>query len=72
MRTRPLIVLNKAANMIVHPGRETTGDSGRALQFHFDKLSDVAGRHRPGIVHRLDRDTSGVILWPKTIRCIRG
>jgi len=58
-----LIVVNKAPGMVVHPGRGTySGTLASALQFHFDKLSDVAGRHRPGIVHRLDRDTSGVIL----------
>ena len=32
------------------------------MQFHFDTLSDAAGRYRPGIVHRLDRDTSGVVV----------
>ncbi len=58
-----IIVVNKAPGMVVHPGRGTySGTLASALQFHFDQLSDVAGRHRPGIVHRLDRDTSGVIL----------
>ncbi|MCA9037957.1 MAG: RluA family pseudouridine synthase [Planctomycetaceae bacterium] len=61
-----LVVLNKAANMIVHPGKGNYGGTlAGALQFHFNQLSDVAGRHRPGIVHRLDRDTSGVILVAK-------
>ena len=61
-----LIVVNKAANMVVHPGRGTyAGTLASALQFHFDQLSDVGGRHRPGIVHRLDRDTTGVILIAK-------
>jgi 23S rRNA pseudouridine1911/1915/1917 synthase len=36
-----------------------------ALQFHFDQLSDMAGQLRPGIVHRLDRDTTGVIIVAK-------
>ncbi len=58
-----LVVINKPAGMIVHPGRgHHTGTLAGALQFHFDQLSDVAGKLRPGIVHRLDRDTSGVIL----------
>jgi 23S rRNA pseudouridine1911/1915/1917 synthase len=58
-----IIVVNKSSGMVVHPGRGTySGTLASALQFHFDQLSDVAGRHRPGIVHRLDRDTSGVIL----------
>lgn len=61
-----LIVVNKAANMVVHPGRGNyRGTLAGALQFHFNQLSDVAGRLRPGIVHRLDRDTSGVILIAK-------
>ncbi len=61
-----LIVINKSANMIVHPGKGNYGGTlAGALQFHFNQLSDVAGRHRPGIVHRLDRDTSGVILIAK-------
>ncbi|MCA9012513.1 MAG: RluA family pseudouridine synthase [Planctomycetaceae bacterium] len=61
-----IIVVNKQANMVVHPGRgNSRGTLASALQFHFDTLSDVAGRHRPGIVHRLDRDTTGVILIAK-------
>lgn len=61
-----LIVINKTANMIVHPGRGNYhGTLAGALQFHFDKLSDVAGKHRAGIVHRLDRDTSGVLVVAK-------
>lgn len=61
-----IIVVNKQANMVVHPGRgNSQGTLASALQFHFDTLSDVAGRHRPGIVHRLDRDTTGVILIAK-------
>ena len=58
-----LVVVNKQADMVVHPGRGSySGTLAAALQFHFDKLSDVGGRHRPGIVHLLDRDTTGVIL----------
>lgn len=61
-----LIVLNKSPNMVVHPGRGNyRGTMAAALQFHFNQLSSVAGRFRPGIVHRLDRDTSGVILVAK-------
>ena len=61
-----IIVVNKQANMVVHPGRgNSRGTLAGALQFHFNNLSDVAGRHRPGIVHRLDRDTTGVILIAK-------
>lgn len=61
-----LIVINKPAGLIVHPGKGNyTGTLAGALQYHFDTLSDVAGQHRPGIVHRLDRDTSGVLVVAK-------
>ncbi|MDB5386380.1 MAG: pseudouridine synthase, RluA family [Planctomycetaceae bacterium] len=62
-----MVVLNKAPGMIVHPGRgHYHGTLAGALQFHFDSLSDVAGQMRPGIVHRLDRDTSGILVVAKT------
>ena len=61
-----LDVINKAADMIVHPGRGNySGTLAGALQFHFDSLSDAGGRFRPGIVHRLDRYTTGVIVVAK-------
>ena len=61
-----LVVLNKASNMITHPGKgHYRGTLAGALQFHFDQLSNVAGQLRPGIVHRLDKDTSGVIVIAK-------
>ncbi|RPI81330.1 MAG: RluA family pseudouridine synthase [Planctomycetaceae bacterium] len=61
-----LVVINKPAGMITHPGRgRSTGTLAAALQFHFDRLSTIAGEERPGIVHRLDRDTTGVIVVAK-------
>ena len=61
-----LVVLNKPANMITHPGKgHYRGTLAGALQFHFNQLSNVAGQLRPGIVHRLDKDTSGVIVIAK-------
>lgn len=61
-----LVVINKSAGMITHPGKGNYGGTlASALQFHFDRLSDIAGRFRPGIVHRLDRDTSGVLVVAK-------
>ena len=61
-----LVVINKAAGMITHPGKANyRGTLAGALQFHFDALSDLAGKLRPGIVHRLDRDTSGLIVVAK-------
>ncbi|NUQ61335.1 MAG: RluA family pseudouridine synthase [Pirellulales bacterium] len=62
-----LIVVNKPPGMVVHPARgHWSGTLAGALQFHFGgKLSTLGGPTRPGIVHRLDRDTSGVILVAK-------
>jgi len=61
-----LIVINKSADVVTHPGQaHYRGTLAAALQFHFDQLSDVAGQLRPGIVHRLDRDTTGVIVIAK-------
>ena len=52
--------------MVVHPAKgHWTGTLTAALQFHFDQLSSVGGPTRPGVVHRLDRDTSGVIVIAK-------
>lgn len=60
------VVINKPANMITHPGKgHYRGTLAGALQFHFNQLSDVAGQLRPGIVHRLDKDTSGAIVIAK-------
>ncbi|MCG8649677.1 MAG: RluA family pseudouridine synthase [Pirellulales bacterium] len=62
-----LVVVNKPAGMVVHPARgHWSGTLTSALAFRFQALSDVGGPTRPGIVHRLDRDTSGVILVAKT------
>jgi len=66
-----LAVINKPAGMMVHAGAGTTDDDRNrgtlvnALLFHFAKLSDVGGDLRPGIVHRLDKLTSGLILVAK-------
>ncbi|MBN2474018.1 MAG: RluA family pseudouridine synthase [Pirellulales bacterium] len=59
-----LVVVNKPAGMVVHPARgHWSGTLASALQHHFGRqLSAVGGPSRPGIVHRLDRDTSGAIL----------
>lgn len=62
-----LAVINKPADMVTHPSKgHLRGTLAAAVQFHFNQLSDVAGILRPGIVHRLDRDTTGVILIAKT------
>lgn len=61
-----LMVLNKSPDMVVHPARgHASGTLVNALTFHCNKLSSINGPLRPGIVHRLDRDTSGIILAVK-------
>jgi 23S rRNA pseudouridine1911/1915/1917 synthase len=61
-----LTVVNKAAGMVTHPAKgHWSGTLVNALQFHFDSLSSLAGAQRPGIVHRLDRDTTGLVLVAK-------
>lgn len=60
-------VVNKPTGMVVHPAKgHWAGTLTSALAFHFKNLSTMGGPQRPGIVHRLDRDTSGVILIAKT------
>jgi 23S rRNA pseudouridine1911/1915/1917 synthase len=63
-----VVAVNKPAGMVVHPARgHWSGTLASALQFHFGPtLSAAGGLSRPGIVHRLDRDTSGVILVART------
>lgn len=61
-----LIVLNKPAGMVVHPAfANYSGTLVNALLHHCGELSAVGGRQRPGIVHRLDKDTSGVMVVAK-------
>jgi len=62
-----LVAINKPPAMVVHPAKgHWSGTLTAGLAFHFNQLSSVGGPTRPGIVHRLDRDTSGVILVAKT------
>ncbi|MDQ1591266.1 MAG: rRNA synthase [Pyrinomonadaceae bacterium] len=62
-----LVVLDKPAGLVVHPAAGvSSGTLANALAFHFQQLSTHAGRLRPGIVHRLDRDTSGLMVVAKT------
>ena len=64
-----LVAVNKPPGMVVHPARgHWSGTLASALQFHFNQLSTVGGPSRPGIVHRLDRDTSGLILVARNDR----
>jgi 23S rRNA pseudouridine1911/1915/1917 synthase len=62
-----LIVVNKPAGLVVHPAAGIhSGTLANALAFHFQNLPASAGSIRPGIVHRLDRDTSGLLVVAKT------
>ena len=61
-----LAVLNKPAGMVVHPGAgHASGTLVNALLHHMPDLSGIGGEARPGIVHRLDRGTSGVMVVAK-------
>lgn len=61
-----IIVVNKARGMVVHPASGVnTGTLVHALLFHCHDLSGINGEIRPGIVHRLDKDTSGVMVCAK-------
>ncbi|MFQ5824024.1 MAG: RluA family pseudouridine synthase [bacterium] len=61
-----LLVINKEAGMVVHPAfANYTGTLVNALLFHCGDLSAIGGRQRPGIVHRLDKDTSGLMVIAK-------
>jgi 23S rRNA pseudouridine1911/1915/1917 synthase len=62
-----LVAIDKPAGMVVHPAKgHWSGTLTSALAHHFQQLSDCGGPTRPGIVHRLDRETSGVIIIAKT------
>jgi 23S rRNA pseudouridine1911/1915/1917 synthase len=61
-----IIILNKQADMIVHPARGNThGTLVNALAHYSNELSTGLGEFRPGIVHRLDRDTTGIMVVTK-------
>jgi hypothetical protein len=73
-----LAVVNKPAGMMVHAGAGQNDDARNrgtlvnALLYRFKKLSSTGGELRPGIVHRLDKDTSGLIVVAKNDRDPRG
>ncbi|MDA9125892.1 RluA family pseudouridine synthase [Flavobacteriaceae bacterium] len=61
-----LLVVNKAPGMVVHPGHGNySGTLINALLFHFDNLPNNSS-NRPGLVHRIDKDTSGLLVVAKT------
>ncbi len=61
-----IVLINKAQGMVVHPGAgNKDGTLVNALLYHIDDLSGINGEIRPGIVHRLDKDTSGILIVAK-------
>lgn len=67
-----LLVLNKPAGMVVHPGAgHATGTLVHAVLGYAPDIEGIGGEERPGIVHRLDKDTSGLILIAKNERAHR-
>ena len=61
-----LLVVNKAQGMVVHPAPgAASGTLVNALLFHCSDLSGVGGTERPGIVHRIDKDTTGLMMVAK-------
>jgi 23S rRNA pseudouridine1911/1915/1917 synthase len=62
-----LLIIDKPAGMVVHQGAGFKGETlASALLYHFKDMHFVGEYHRPGIVHRLDKDTSGVMLVART------
>ncbi len=67
-----VLVINKAAGMVVHPSAgHSSGTLVHAVLAHAPEIEGVGGEKRPGIVHRLDKDTSGVIILAKNDRSQR-
>lgn len=63
---KDIVLVNKAQGMVVHPGAgNPNGTLVNALLFHIKDLSGINGEIRPGIVHRLDKDTSGILMVAK-------
>lgn len=63
---RWLLIVNKPAGLIVHPtGQNPSGTLTNAVQYYLDQNTDFPGQAKPGVVHRLDRDTSGVVALAK-------
>ena len=67
------IVINKAPGMVVHPAAgANTGTLVHAILYHCPDLQGIGGEFRPGIVHRLDKDTSGVMIVAKNTAAFHG
>tara|TARA_B100000965_G_C19535748_1_gene733284 strand:- start:45 stop:1061 length:1017 start_codon:yes stop_codon:yes gene_type:complete len=63
---RDLLIVNKEAGMVVHPGfGNYDGTLVNALAYHFDNLPNKSDENRPGLVHRIDKNTSGILVVAK-------
>lgn len=61
-----ILVINKQKGLVVHPGAGVnSGTLANALKYHIDHLSSLNGTYRPGIVHRIDKDTTGLLIVAK-------
>ncbi|MEM6643363.1 MAG: RluA family pseudouridine synthase [Bacteroidota bacterium] len=69
-----LLIVNKPAGMVVHPAYQNwNGTLVNALAFHFQNLPEMKGNDgRPGLVHRIDKDTSGLLVVAKTEQAMSG
>ncbi|MBX7124590.1 MAG: RluA family pseudouridine synthase [Cyclobacteriaceae bacterium] len=69
-----LLVVNKPAGMVVHPAHQNwTGTLVNALAYHFEHMPSMPGNEgRPGLVHRIDKDTSGLLVIGKTEAVLSG
>ncbi|MFA5042867.1 MAG: RluA family pseudouridine synthase [Kiritimatiellia bacterium] len=68
-----LLVIDKPAGLVVHPAAgHASGTLVNALLHHCGSLAAIGGERRPGIVHRLDRDTSGIMVVAKSDRALAG
>jgi 23S rRNA pseudouridine1911/1915/1917 synthase len=67
-----LLIINKPAGMVVHPAYQNwSGTVVNALAYHFQQLPEMPGNEgRPGLVHRIDKDTSGLLVIAKTERAL--
>jgi 23S rRNA pseudouridine1911/1915/1917 synthase len=66
-----VIIINKSDNMVVHPGAgNTTGTLVNALLYHIDDFKAIKGEIRPGIVHRIDKETSGLLMVAKNDKAL--
>ena len=67
-----ILIVNKEAGMVVHPGfGNYEGTLVNALAFHFQNLPNLGKEDRPGLVHRIDKNTSGILVIAKTERSMQ-